>query len=128
MNNTSKTILAFVGGALAGAAVGILLSPEKGSNLRRKIADQARDLTDDLSEAADEKYQEFLAWKNRMRDRATDEVDSVKDNVRERVDRVRRTVHETADQVKRTANTVTGRNTEEGTDNLRRNPPKTSDI
>ncbi len=60
---------AFVGGAIAGAAAGILLAPESGKNTRAKIADtvdgflkkhniklnrkDVGDLVDDLEEAAD---------------------------------------------------------------------------
>ena len=61
---------AFLGGTIAGAAVGLLLAPEKGTDTRSKIADTVEDflnkhniklnrkdvgdLVDDLKEAATE--------------------------------------------------------------------------
>ena len=63
-------ISAFLGGAIAGAAIGLLLAPEKGSDTRTKISDavddfckkhniklsrkEVDDLVDDIKEAAAE--------------------------------------------------------------------------
>ncbi|MCQ2244839.1 MAG: YtxH domain-containing protein [Bacteroidaceae bacterium] len=37
---------AFLGGAIAGAALGIILAPEKGKDTREKIADTVKDFCD----------------------------------------------------------------------------------
>lgn len=66
MNDSFKTALAFLGGAAAGAAIGILLAPDKGSETRRKIMAKAKDLGDGLTDAAMEKYDELLNWKDNM--------------------------------------------------------------
>lgn len=41
MKNGS-VITAFIGGAIVGAALGLLFAPQKGSELRKKIADTLR--------------------------------------------------------------------------------------
>lgn len=38
-----NTLLAFIGGALAGAVVALLYAPDKGENIRRKIKERAED-------------------------------------------------------------------------------------
>jgi gas vesicle protein len=42
MDNTTKILAAFAAGALAGAALGILFAPDKGSETRRKISEEGR--------------------------------------------------------------------------------------
>jgi gas vesicle protein len=46
--STSKILLSILVGAAAGAAIGILFAPDKGSETRRKIADESQDLADNL--------------------------------------------------------------------------------
>ncbi|MBO5406858.1 MAG: YtxH domain-containing protein [Bacteroidales bacterium] len=41
-------IIAFIGGALAGAAAAILLAPDSGENTRRKIKERAQQEYDNL--------------------------------------------------------------------------------
>lgn len=50
MNSTGKIILAIVGAAAAGAIIGMLVAPEKGSDLRKRVADTAGDWSNQLSQ------------------------------------------------------------------------------
>ena len=45
-----KGLLAFFGGALAGATASILLAPDSGENTRRKLRDKAQQEYDHLKE------------------------------------------------------------------------------
>ncbi len=38
-----NTLLAFIGGALAGAAIALLYAPDKGENIRKKIKEKAQE-------------------------------------------------------------------------------------
>lgn len=55
MDNGSKIIAAFLAGAAAGASLGLLLAPEKGSETRKKLVDTF----DDLTEKANEQYNKY---------------------------------------------------------------------
>jgi gas vesicle protein len=50
MTTKTKVILGIVGAAAAGVAIGLLLAPEKGADLRRKIKDTAGDWSDHLTD------------------------------------------------------------------------------
>lgn len=88
MNDSTKVLISFAGGALVGAALGILFAPDKGSNTRRKIANSATDLKDDIVDTASEKYQEFLDWKDRMMAKEEEAEDKLKNAVNRATDHV----------------------------------------
>jgi gas vesicle protein len=43
MTSTTKVILGIVGAAAAGAVIGMMLAPEKGSDIRQRVKDAAND-------------------------------------------------------------------------------------
>jgi gas vesicle protein len=49
MNTTTKVILGLTVAAAAGAAMGMLLAPEKGSDLQKRIKEGAQNWLDDFS-------------------------------------------------------------------------------
>jgi gas vesicle protein len=50
MTTTTKVILGLIGAAAVGAAVGLLMAPEKGSDLRANLKDQAGKWSDKLND------------------------------------------------------------------------------
>ena len=51
MNKSTKLLIAFAAGAVAGLAAGILLAPEKGSDTRKKIVDAGKRVSDTICDA-----------------------------------------------------------------------------
>jgi uncharacterized protein YjbJ (UPF0337 family) len=69
-NNFLTTFLA---GAAAGAILGLLYAPDKGSETRKKINDQAKNLTDDLQDV----YDKAIDTINDLKERVMDVVSEV---------------------------------------------------
>ena len=56
MNSTGKVVLGVLAGAAAGAILGVLFAPDKGSETRKKIAQKGKDLKDGIQD----KFSDFL--------------------------------------------------------------------
>jgi gas vesicle protein len=54
--SSGKLLLGVLGGVAAGALLGILFAPDKGSNTRKKISQKGEDYAEELQE----KFDEFL--------------------------------------------------------------------
>ena len=50
----SKVLLAFLGGAAAGAVLGFLFASGKGSEIRKSVSNKAKDLADSILAKAEE--------------------------------------------------------------------------
>lgn len=56
-----KAVLAVLAGVAAGAAMGMLFAPDKGSDTRQKISKKSEDLADALNDKIDAKFEELLS-------------------------------------------------------------------
>ena len=50
MNDTGKILVAFAAGAAVGAVLGILFAPDKGTETRKKIAEQGKKISESVKE------------------------------------------------------------------------------
>lgn len=72
MNDSGKLLGTLLLGVAAGAAIGILFAPEKGSETRRKIVGNAEDLVDQLSDKITEGKKALVDMKDRAMGKAED--------------------------------------------------------
>lgn len=76
MNNTGKIITAVAAGAAAGAVLGVLFAPDKGSETRRKINEQGKKIADNVKD-------KIQKGKEKLVDLKEDITKSVKERVEE---------------------------------------------
>jgi gas vesicle protein len=72
MTTKSKVILGLVGAAAAGVIVGLLLAPEKGSDMRKKVKDTAGDWAGHLTDLFASAKGEIDTLKNKGAKAASD--------------------------------------------------------
>ena len=53
MTTSTKIILGIAGAAAAGAVIGLLLAPEKGTHLRKRLSEKVYDWADQLGDLID---------------------------------------------------------------------------
>jgi gas vesicle protein len=77
MNSTSKFLLTIIGAAAAGAVIGLLVAPEKGSELRQRIQSAANDWTDQLVDLVNSSKEKM----GEMKSRAENGLAEVRENM-----------------------------------------------
>jgi gas vesicle protein len=78
MDTKSKVILGILGAAAAGVVIGLLVAPEKGSDMRKKIRKTAGDWADNLSHL----------WAD-GKEAAEGSLENAKDKVKEKANKVK---------------------------------------
>ncbi|MES2872455.1 MAG: YtxH domain-containing protein [Bacteroidota bacterium] len=75
MNDNSKILAAMLAGLAAGAAIGILFAPERGSETRDKLNDSLKNLGDSIKDRAADEIGNLSEFKDKV-------VDSIKSKLR----------------------------------------------
>lgn len=76
--NPGKLLLGVLGGVAAGALLGILFAPEKGSKTRKKISKKGEDYVDGFKEKFDELLHSMSEKFNKVKDEYVDFVEESK--------------------------------------------------
>ncbi len=66
MKDNGKVVTALLAGLAAGAVLGIIFAPEKGSETREKLNESLADLTDAIKERAEEQFDQLTDFKDKI--------------------------------------------------------------
>ncbi len=69
--NSGKLLLGILIGAVAGAAAGLLLAPEKGSDIRDKISDLSEEYLDSISDKFDDLFENMSSKIGQLKNEAS---------------------------------------------------------
>ncbi|KAA8485467.1 gas vesicle protein [Arcticibacter tournemirensis] len=79
MNDNTKILVALLAGVAAGAALGILFAPEKGTETRDKLNDALKNLGDSIKDRAAEEIENLTAFKEKVVENIKTKLSSAED-------------------------------------------------
>jgi gas vesicle protein len=95
MSDTGKVLGALVLGLAAGAALGLLFAPSKGTELRKKISTNAGDVLDELTD----KISEGKEMLSELKTTASSKMDELKNKAEEEINNVKRVVKQASSTI-----------------------------
>jgi len=96
MSDNGKVLSALLLGAAAGAVLGLLMAPDKGSNTRKRIQDGAAELIDELTE----KIKEGKEAINDLKEKATNTAADLKNKAMSKAEQMKADAEEEMNGVK----------------------------
>lgn len=77
MSDNSKVVVALLAGLAAGAALGILFAPEKGTETRDKLSESLKQLGDSIRETAANEIDNLMGLKDKVVDNIKSKMKTV---------------------------------------------------
>ncbi len=88
-NDTGKVLVSLLVGALAGAAMGVLLAPSKGSKTRKRLMGSAQGLAEDVKQRVKDEVSALRAKASELELKAENKVQSVVNGIHKKVDEIK---------------------------------------
>ena len=88
MNDNSKVIIALLAGVAAGAALGLLFAPDKGSETRDKLSQSLKDFGDAIKDKAAEEIDNLANLKDKVVDAVKGKLHHAEDEYSSEVENV----------------------------------------
>ncbi|MEE1884508.1 YtxH domain-containing protein [Pedobacter flavus] len=83
MNDNSKLLVGLLAGLAAGAVLGILFAPDKGSETRDKLGQSLKDLGDTIKERASNEMENINGLKDKIVDAVKSKLSTAEDLIDE---------------------------------------------